>query len=298
MVFQRVGFIGLGNMGYPISLNLLRSGYKLVVYDIVGEKIEKLVNEGATGARSPKEVAELSDIVMTSLPTPEALEEVVTGQQGILEADRVELTLIMLDTIPPATARKIALKASRQGVNVLEAPVSGGPYLAREGALTLMVGGDIYVFEKCKPLLEKIGRHIYYVGKIGTGSVVKLINNLLSLGNVALMCEAIVLGIKAGVNGRTLYEILSKSTGRSFALEYKLPNIIAKRRFDSGFAINLACKDLGIISNLAKELGYPLFTGSLIEQLYRLARAIGLGHEDHTAVVKLFENIAGVTVEF
>jgi 3-hydroxyisobutyrate dehydrogenase-like beta-hydroxyacid dehydrogenase len=161
-----------------------------------------------------------------------------------------------------------------------------------------MVGGDIYVFEKCKPLLEKIGRHIYYVGEIGTGSVVKLINNLLSLGNVALMCEAIVLGIKAGVNGRTLYEILSKSTGRSFALEYKLPNIIAKRRFDSGFAINLACKDLGIISNLAKELGYPLFTGSLIEQLYRLARAIGLGHEDHTAVVKLFENIAGVTVEF
>jgi 3-hydroxyisobutyrate dehydrogenase len=298
MVFQRVGFIGLGNMGYPISLNLLRSGYKLVVYDIVGEKIEKLVNEGATGARSPKEVAELSDIVMTSLPTPEALEEVVTGQQGILEADRVELTLIMLDTIPPATARKIALKASRQGVNVLEAPVSGGPYLAREGALTIMVGGDIYVFEKCKPLLEKIGRHIYYVGEIGTGSVVKLINNLLSLGNVALMCEAIVLGIKAGVNGRTLYEILSKSTGRSFALEYKLPNIIAKRRFDSGFAINLACKDLGIISNLAKELGYPLFTGSLIEQLYRLARAIGLGHEDHTAVVKLFENIAGVTVEF
>jgi 3-hydroxyisobutyrate dehydrogenase len=298
MVFQRVGFIGLGNMGYPISLNLLRSGYKLVVYDIVGEKIEKLVNEGATGARSPKEVAELSDIVMTSLPTPEALEEVVTGQQGILEADRVELTLIMLDTIPPATARKIALKASRQGVNVLEAPVSGGPYLAREGALTIMVGGDIYVFEKCKPLLEKIGRHIYYVGEIGTGSVVKLINNLLSLGNVALMCEAIVLGIKAGVNGRTLYEILSKSTGRSFALDYKLPNIIAKRRFDSGFAINLACKDLGIISNLAKELGYPLFTGSLIEQLYRLARAIGLGHEDHTAVVKLFENIAGVTVEF
>jgi 2-hydroxymethylglutarate dehydrogenase len=298
MVFQRVGFIGLGNMGYPISLNLLRSGYKLVVYDIVGEKIEKLVNEGATGARSPKEVAELSDIVMTSLPTPEALEEVVTGQQGILEADRVELTLIMLDTIPPVTARKIALKASRQGVNVLEAPVSGGPYLAREGALTIMVGGDIYVFEKCKPLLEKIGRHIYYVGEIGTGSVVKLINNLLSLGNVALMCEAIVLGIKAGVNGRTLYEILSKSTGRSFALEYKLPNIIAKRRFDSGFAINLACKDLGIISNLAKELGYPLFTGSLIEQLYRLARAIGLGHEDHTAVVKLFENIAGVTVEF
>jgi 3-hydroxyisobutyrate dehydrogenase len=298
MVFQRVGFIGLGNMGYPISLNLLRSGYKLVVYDIVGEKIEKLVNEGATGAHSPKEVAELSDIVMTSLPTPEALEEVVTGQQGILEAERVELTLIMLDTIPPATARKIALKASRQGVNVLEAPVSGGPYLAREGALTIMVGGDIYVFEKCKPLLEKIGRHIYYVGEIGTGSVVKLINNLLSLGNVALMCEAIVLGIKAGVNGRTLYEILSKSTGRSFALEYKLPNIIAKRRFDSGFAINLACKDLGIISNLAKELGYPLFTGSLIEQLYRLARAIGLGHEDHTAVVKLFENIAGVTVEF
>jgi 3-hydroxyisobutyrate dehydrogenase-like beta-hydroxyacid dehydrogenase len=298
MVFQRVGFIGLGNMGYPISLNLLRSGYKLVVYDIVGEKIEKLVNEGATGAHSPKEVAELSDIVMTSLPTPEALEEVVTGQQGILEAERVELTLIMLDTIPPATARKIALKASRQGVNVLEAPVSGGPYLAREGALTIMVGGDIYVFEKCKPLLEKIGRHIYYVGEIGTGSVVKLINNLLSLGNVALMCEAIVLGIKAGVNGRTLYEILSKSTGRSFALEYKLPNIIAKRRFDSGFAINLACKDLGLISNLAKELGYPLFTGSLIEQLYRLARAIGLGHEDHTAVVKLFENIAGVTVEF
>jgi 3-hydroxyisobutyrate dehydrogenase-like beta-hydroxyacid dehydrogenase len=235
---------------------------------------------------------------MTSLPTPEALEQVVTGPLGVLEAGREGLVLVMLDTIPPATARQIALEAGRKGVKVLDAPVSGGPYLAKEGALTIMVGGDTDVFEKCRPLLEKIGQHIYYVGGSGAGSVAKLVNNLLSLGNVALMCEAIVLGIKAGVDGKTLYEIVSKSTGRSFALEYKLPNIIAKRRFGSGFAIELACKDLGIISNLSRELGYPLFMGSLIEQLYKLARAMGLGREDHTAVVKLFENVAGVTVEF
>ncbi len=298
MELQRVGFIGLGNMGYPISLNLLKAGYRLVVYDVVIEKVEKIVAEGATGADSPGNVAELSDIVMTSLPTPEVLEQVVTGPRGVLKAAREGLTLVMLDTISPATARHIASEAGRRGVKVLDAPVSGGPYLAREGALTIMVGGDSDVFEKCRPVLEKIGRHIYYVGGSGAGSVAKLVNNLLSLGNVALMCEAIVLGVKAGVDGRTLYEVVSKSTGRSFALEYKLPNIIAKRRFDSGFAIELACKDLEIISSLSRELGYPLFMGSLVEQLYKLARAMGLGREDHTAVVKFFEKIVGVTVEF
>jgi len=298
MKLQRVGFIGLGNMGYPISLNLLRAGYRLVVYDIVAEKIEKMVREGATGASSPKEVAELSDIVMTSLPTPEVLEQVVTGPQGILEAGHKGLTLVMLDTISPSTARHIASEAGRHGVKVLDAPVSGGPYLAKEGALTIMVGGDADVFESCRPVLEKIGRHIYYVGGSGAGSVAKLVNNLLSLGNVVLMCEAMVLGIKAGVDVKTLYEIVSKSTGRSFAIEYKLPNIIAKRRFDSGFAIELACKDLEIMSSLSRELGYPLFMGSLIEQLYKLARSMGLGREDHTAIVKFFENVSGVTVEF
>ncbi len=298
MELQRVGFIGLGNMGYPISLKLLKAGYGLVVYDVVTEKIEKIVAEGATGADSPRNVAELSDIVMTSLPTPGALEQVVTGPRGVLEAAREGLTLVMLDTISPAMARHIASEAGRWGVKVLDAPVSGGPYLAREGALTIMVGGESDVFEKCRPVLEKIGRHIYYVGGSGAGSVAKLVNNLLSLGNVALMCEAIVLGVKAGVDGRILYEVVSKSTGRSFALEYKLPNIIAKRRFDSGFAIELACKDLEIISSLSRELGYPLFMGSLVEQLYKLARAMGLGREDHTAVVKFFEKIAGVTVEF
>ncbi|MEM1966238.1 MAG: NAD(P)-dependent oxidoreductase [Candidatus Caldarchaeum sp.] len=298
MTLQTIGFIGLGNMGYPISVNLLKAGYRLVVHDILEDRVKKLIEQGASAASTPKNLAESADIVMTSLPTPDALEQVMAGKDGVLEAGREELVVVMLDTISPTLARRLAGIAAEKGVKVLDAPVSGGPYMAREAALTIMVGGEKEVFEKCRPVLEKIGRHIFYIGGAGSGAVVKLVNNLLSLGNVALMCEAIILGGMAGVDGKTLYEVLSKSTGRSFALEYKLPNIIAKRRFDGGFAIDLACKDLGIISDLAKELGYPLFIGSLVEQLYKLARAMGLGREDHTAVVKVFENLADLTVEF
>ncbi|MEM4374641.1 MAG: NAD(P)-dependent oxidoreductase [Nitrososphaerota archaeon] len=295
---QTIGFIGLGNMGYPIALNLIKAGYRLVVYDVLWERMERLIKEGASGAGSPKDLAESVSLVMTSLPTPESLEQVVAGRGGILEGAREGSVIVMLDTISPATARRLACEAGRKGVKVLDAPVSGGPYLAREGALTIMVGGEKDVFERCRPILEEIGKHIFYVGENGSGAVVKLVNNLLSLGNVVLMCEAIVLGVLAGVDGKILYEVVSKSTGRSFALEYKLPNIIAKRRFDGGFAIDLACKDLGIISDLAKELGYPLFMGSVVDQLYRLARMMELGREDHTAVVKIFEQWANLTLEF
>jgi 3-hydroxyisobutyrate dehydrogenase-like beta-hydroxyacid dehydrogenase len=295
---ETIGFIGLGNMGNPISRNLLRSGYRLVVYDILKERIEELVSLGALGGTSPRDVAAQSDIIMTSLPTPEVLENVLTGHEGVLEASREGMVIVMLDTISPTTARRIAKAAEGKSVKVLDAPVSGGPYLARERGLTIMVGGDIGVFERCRPILEKIGRNIFYVGGNGSGSVVKLVNNILSLGNVVLMCEALTLGVLAGVDAKTIYEIVSKSTGRSFALEYKLPNIIAKRRFEGGFAIDLACKDLGIISHLSEELGYPIFMGSVLEQIYRLARAMGLGPEDHTAVVKVFERLANVELKF
>ncbi|GBC69868.1 2-(hydroxymethyl)glutarate dehydrogenase [archaeon HR01] len=295
---ESIGFIGLGNMGQPISSNLLRAGYRLVVYDILEERVEEMVSQGAIRGTSPRDVASKSDVVMTSLPTPEALESVLAGRDGVLEAGREGMVIVLLDTISPITARRIARMASLKGVEVLDAPVSGGPYLAREGALTIMVGGDRKVFERCRHVLEKIGKNIFYVGGIGSGSVVKLVNNLLSLGNVALMCEALILGVIAGVDAKTIYEVVSKSTGRSFALEYKLPNIIAKRRFEGGFAIDLACKDLGIISSLSRELDYPLFMGSVVEQIYRLAKMLNLGREDHTAVVKIFEGLAGLSINF
>jgi len=298
MVNERIGFIGLGNMGNPISRNLLSAGYTLVVYDIIEERVEKVVRYGALRGVSPKDVATKSDIVMTSLPTPEALENVLLGDEGVLEAAHEGMVVVMLDTISPTMARRLAKVAKDKGVDILDAPVSGGPYLAKEGKLTIMVGGDRGVFERCRPILEKIGSNIFYVGGIGSGCVVKLVNNILSLGNVALMCEALTMGVLAGVDVKTIYEVVSKSTGRSFALEYKLPNIIAKRRFEEGFAIDLACKDLDIISQLSKELGYPLFIGSVIEQIYRLAKAKGLGREDHTAVVKVFEDLANVELKF
>ena len=272
---MNIGFIGIGNMGKPMSTNLLKAGYELIVFDIRKEAMEEPIRLGAKAASNPNDVAKLSDIVITSLPTPEILEEVVLGRNGVLDGARSGCVLIDTGTVSPSTIKKIASLAKDRGVQVLDAPVSGGVAGAIAGTLTVMVGGDKDVYERCLGILRVIGKNIYHVGDVGSGDTVKLVNNLMSLTNVVTLSEGMILGVKAGVNPETLYNVIKVSTGSSYALEVKLPNLISKGRFEAGFAIDLACKDLGLAIALGRELGAPLFVTSIAQQVYELAKTGG-----------------------
>jgi len=295
---MKIGFIGIGNMGLPMSSNLLKAGYELIVYDIREEAMKDPVRLGAKAARSSREVAQASDIVMTSLPTQKALEEVVLLEDGVLEGAKRGCILIDTSTVSPSSIKSIASIAKERGVEVLDAPVSGGVAGAKAATLTVMVGGDKSVFDRCQEIFRVIGKNIYHVGDVGSGNTVKLVNNLMSLVNVVALSEGMVLGMKAGVDPETLHRVISVSTGRSYALEVKLPNLISKGRFEAGFAIDLACKDLRLAIDLGREMGVPLFVTSIAQQVYELARARGMGRLDHTAVIKLLEEAAQVEVRY
>jgi len=295
---MKIGFIGIGNMGAPMSANLLKAGHELTVYDKREEAMEEPVRLGAKAARSPREVAHASDVVMTSLPTQKALEDVVMGRDGVLEGAMRGCVLIDTSTVSPSTIKRIAAIARERGVEVLDAPVSGGVAGARAATLTVMVGGDKGVFERCQEVLSVIGKNVYHVGDVGSGNAVKLVNNLMSLVSVLALSEGMVLGTKAGVDPETLHRVIKVSTGSSYALEVKLPNLISKGRFEAGFAIDLACKDLRLAIDLGREMGVPLFVTNVAQQVYELARARGMGRLDHTAVIKLLEEAAQVEVRY
>ncbi len=295
---MKIGFIGIGNMGTPMSTNLLKAGHELIVYDIREEAMEEPVRHGAKAARSPKEVARNSDVVITSLPTQKALEEVVLQRDGVLEGAKRGCVLIDTSTVSPSTVKRIAAIAKERGVEVLDSPVSGGVAGARAATLTMMVGGNKGVFERYLEIFQAIGKNIYHVGDVGSGNIVKLVNNLMSLISVAALSEGMVLGMKAGVDPETLHRVISVSTGRSYALEVKLPNLISKGRFEAGFAIELACKDLGLAIDLGREMGVPMFVTNVAQQVYELARARGMGRLDHTAIIKMLEEAAHVEVRY
>jgi len=285
-------------MGAPMSANLLKAGHELTGYDKREEAMEEPVRLGAKAARSPREVAHASDVVMTSLPTQKALEDVVMGRDGVLEGAMRGCVLIDTSTVSPSTIKRIAAIARERGVEVLDAPVSGGGAGARAATLTVMVGGDKGVFERCQEVLSVIGKNVYHVGDVGSGNAVKLVNNLMSLVSVLALSEGMVLGTKAGVDPETLHRVIKVSTGSSYALEVKLPNLISKGRFEAGFAIDLACKDLRLAIDLGREQGVPLFVTNVAQQVYELARARGMGRLDHTAVIKLLEEAAQVEVRY
>jgi 3-hydroxyisobutyrate dehydrogenase-like beta-hydroxyacid dehydrogenase len=206
--------------------------------------------------------------------------------------------LVDTSTVSPSTIKRIAAIARERGVEVLDAPVSGGVAGARAATLTVMVGGDKGVFERCQEVLSVIGKNVYHVGDVGSGNAVKLVNNLMSLVSVLALSEGMVLGTKAGVDPEALHRVIKVSTGSSYALEVKLPNLISKGRFEAGFAIDLACKDLGLAIDLGREMGVPLFVTNVAQQVYELARARGMGRLDHTAVIKLLEEAAQVEVRY
>lgn len=297
---MQVGFIGIGVMGRPMTLNLLKAGYEVTIFARHADKpeVQEVIKAGAKQAPSPRAVAMASEIVITMVPNSPQVEEVVSSSQGILEGARKGLIIIDMSTIAPSVTRKLAQAAAEKGVQFLDAPVSGGSQGAINGTLTIMVGGEQEAFEKARPVLEAMGKkeNIFHVGASGAGEVVKLINNVLAGTIAASIAEAFVLGVKAGADVEMMAKIIGVSTGASWQLSNQFPMRAFNGSFKPGFMTNLLHKDLGLALDLAAENQVPLSMTALARQLYEMSRASGHGSDDYTAIMSVLEQMAGVEV--
>lgn len=278
-----------------MASHLAKSGYAVTGHDVNGERAEAAASAGVARASSPAQAAESADIVMSSLPSPAAVRAVYLASPGVVSRVRPGTVLIDMSTIDPDTWREVAQAAGTRGADCLDAPVSGGPVEAGSGRLVFLVGGEASVVERCRPILSTLGSEIHHVGPLGSAQVVKIVNNVMSMGNVAVAAEAMVLGVKAGLDPAMLFEILSTSGGRSHHFLKRFPNVLAGD-FAPRFSIALSRKDLGLAARLAESLAVPLFTTSVVRQVYEAAAAAGLDGQDMAAVTVLFERWAGVEV--
>jgi len=297
---MQVGFIGIGVMGRPMTLNLLKAEHHVTIFARHPEKpeVQEVLNSGAKLAPSPRAVAMASEIVITMLPNSPQVEEVIAGPQGLLEGARKGLIIVDMSTIAPAMSRKLAQQASSHGVHLLDAPVSGGSQGAINGTLTIMVGGEREIFEKAQPVLESMGKkeNIFHVGLNGSGEIIKLVNNVLCGVIAAAISESFVLGVKAGADVDTMAKIISVSTGGSWQLANQFPLRAFNGSFQPGFMTDLLYKDLGLALDLAAENTMPVAITALTRQMYEMARAEGFGRDDYTSLMKVLEQMAGVEV--
>jgi len=288
----KVGFVGLGNIGEPMCRRLLENGYGASIYDVNPEAVSKLGDTAAEPAENLKVVASSAEVVLLSLPGSDVMEEAVLGERGLVEGLSSGKVLIDTSSSRPSSTRDLAEKLAEFGVEMLDAPVSGGVLRAEEGKLAVMVGGREEVFERHREVLEAFGERIFHVGDHGAGHLVKFLNNLLSATTLASAAEAVILAEKAGVAPETLLEVINAGNGRSYSTEVKFPNFILNRSFDDGFALGLMVKDLKIALETAAEMGHPMFSGSAISQLWQAAFARGHGPEGHTSIYAFLETLS------
>lgn len=294
---MKIGFIGIGAMGFPMASNVLKSGHQLYINDVNQEAVEKLVAQGAKSAISPKELAQNTDMVILMLPNTKIIELILNGDNGLIAGLKSNSCIINMSSIDPMSTKRFATLVEKLNVEWVDSPVSGGTKGAEAGSLTLMVGCKERILEDVHPILETMGK-IRYVGNVGAGSGIKMVNNLLLGINMVAISEALVLGAKVGIDPEVMHEVIASSSGRSYAFEAKVPNFVLKGNFDPGFAIDLQYKDLQLAISAAKELKVPLYLGNLAQQVYESARAAGLGRKDISAVITLLEQLCDVEVRF
>jgi 3-hydroxyisobutyrate dehydrogenase-like beta-hydroxyacid dehydrogenase len=297
----RIGFIGLGNMGGPMALNLTKAaGHQIFVYDVRRPAADPHVEAGAKWADNPQTLAAQSEIIMTSLPGPPEVEQVMFGEGGIAHGIHRGSVYVDLSTNSPSTVRRIAKELKEKGIDMLDAPVSGGAVGAKAANLAVMVGGDEAVFRKVLPILEIIGAkdQITHVGAIGAGNVAKLAHNQLCIVTSAAIAEAFTMGVKAGIAPEALLKVVSGGAfGRGLLLA-GLPAVVFKGNFDrpATFALKLARKDLGLATELGREFNVPMPLAAVVEQEMTEAIVRGLGDKDGVITFKLQEERAGVEV--
>jgi 3-hydroxyisobutyrate dehydrogenase-like beta-hydroxyacid dehydrogenase len=292
---MNIGFIGVGNMGRHMARHLQEGGYNLWIHDIRKEAAQFLIDKGAKWADSPATVARNCEIVLLSLPGPPQVEEVVFGQNGLASGWKRGDIVIDTSTNSPDTIRGIAVKARNAGVNVLDAPITGGVPGAEAAKLNFLVGGDAAVLEKVKPILLTMGKNIFHVGDSGCGDVAKLVNNMLALSCFEVDSEAFILGVKAGIDPATLLNVVKASTGSNSSVElYSMT--VPKGNFDPIFRLSLAVKDIKLALDLGKKNGVPLPIGTAVAERLMAAEAAGLGEKGNQAIALLLEKANGVEV--
>jgi 3-hydroxyisobutyrate dehydrogenase len=288
-----VGFIGVGNMGNPMAGNVLKGGFPFTVFDRNPAAMSNLVAAGARKAGSAQEVVEQSEVVLTCLPASPDVEALYLDAGGLVERARAGAILIDLSSVLPSTPRKIEPRARARGVHFLEAPVSGGVTGARAATLAVMVGGDAEVLERVRPVLRAIGPNIFHVGPVGAGNTVKAINNMMASVNSLAMMEGLVVGLKAGLDAMTIYEVVKASSGGSKALE-RIPANIVPRNFAPGFKVQLMNKDLETFNTIAKELHVPVSFANVAQRYQQAALAAGLGEQDTTSAFTVIARLAAL----
>ncbi len=296
---EKLGFIGLGNMGKGMALNLARAGYPLAVHDVRPEPVQELVKAGARASGSPREVAENSEIVITMVTSSPHVEQIMFGDDGVLAGMKKGNIIIDMSTIDPIVTRKVAAAAAEKGIDMMDAPVSGAPPKAADGTLSIMVGGKKEIFDQCKPILDVMGEKIIHAGDVGMGEVVKLANNLAAAVAGVGAFEGFLFGVKLGADPKILYDVMSTSSGNSWVIQTRVPypNVIpgspANDDFVPGFTADLMAKDLGLILSAAEATRIPLLGASLARQLIEVAQAKGLGGKDWSVIAKVLQEMAG-----
>ena len=291
---QVIGFIGLGIMGRPMAKNLVKAGHSLVVHDRVRDPVDELVKAGAKAGASPREVAAQSDILITMLPNSPDVELVALGKDGIIEGARSGLLYADMSTISPIVSQQVGKALAPKGVKMLDAPVSGGEKGAIDGVLSIMVGGDKAVFDRVLPLFQVMGKTITLLGPLGFGGFTKLANQIIVAGNLTALAEALTLAKKAGLDRELTLTALAGGLAGSKGLDQKKANYLPKT-YNPGFKIDLHYKDLGLIMESARALGVPLPTTAVVQELFNALRVKGRGGLDHSGVITLLEELAGVS---
>lgn len=292
----RVGFIGMGIMGRPMALNLLKAGFDVTVFNRTPGRAEAVVKAGAKEAASPREVAQASEFIITCVTGPEDVKEVVLGPNGVIEGASPGSVVIDMSTISPEATLEIAEALAAKNIHMLDAPVSGGDIGAIQGTLTIMVGGDEQVFRRALPLFEAMGKTITHIGPIGSGQTTKLINQVLIAVNLLAASEALTLARKCGVDPEKVLAAVSAGSAGSWQLVNLGPKML-NRDFAPGFMIRLLQKDLRLALQEADRVHMPLLGTAVAHQLLRAAEDAGYSEEGTQAMVKVIEKLAGLDVE-
>lgn len=290
---MQIAFIGLGNMGAPMARNLLKAGHAVSVCDLSAEAVAALVAEGAHPCATPAEAAREAQIVLTMLPAPAHVDQVLTGPDGVLSAISSGVPIVDCSTIDPASARRLAQQALAQGNELADAPVSGGTGGAAAGTLTFMVGASEALFARIQPVLQHMGKRIVHCGEVGNGQVAKVCNNLLLGVSMIGVSEAMALGVSQGMDPRVLADIINASSGRCWSSDTYNPfpgvmeGVPASRGYQGGFGVDLMLKDLGLAAEAARQSRQPLPMGALAQQMYQVWSAQGQGQLDFSSIIQM-----------
>ena len=292
---KQLGFIGVGTMGQHMASRLIEAGYALTIFDTNETAMQRLEQRGAKRAKSPADVASQCETVLVSLPTPDVVKAVALGKDGVIEGSKAKV-FVDLSTTGPRVATEVFEGLAKKGITAVDSPVSGGPTGAEKGTLAMMIAAPKALADELRPVIEVLGKFFYIGDQPGAGQTMKVINNLLSATAITITSEAMVMGVKAGLDPTTMLDVINAGSGRNTATADKFPRCVVNRRFDFGFTTALLYKDIKLCLDEAEALGVPMIVGNAVRQVMAIGKAAQGPDADITEFVKPLEKLAGVEV--